>query len=232
MAPSRFPPTDLPASWNLALQAEFAQPYFRNLNDFLNRERDQHAVFPSEQDVFNAFRLTPLDQVRVVILGQDPYHDVGQAHGLSFSVRAGQPLPPSLRNIFKELQADKNIPPSPHGDLTSWAQQGILLLNTVMTVRAHEPHSHRNRGWEQFTTHVIRILNQSPNLMFVLWGKPAQEKASLIESRHTIIQGPHPSPLSARRGFFGSRPFSKIDEFLIDHGTQPINWQLPPAPDV
>jgi uracil-DNA glycosylase len=229
MAPSGFLPANLPASWNVALQAEFEQPYFRNLQEFLSSERDQHPVFPCERDVFNAFRLTPLDQVRVVILGQDPYHDVGQAHGLSFSVRAGQPLPPSLRNIFKELQADKNIPPSRHGDLTSWAQQGILLLNTVMTVRAHEPNSHRNRGWEQFTTQVIRILNQSQDLVFILWGKPAQEKATLIDSRHCVIQSPHPSPLSARRGFFGSRPFSKVDEFLISRGTYPINWQLPPA---
>jgi uracil-DNA glycosylase len=229
MAASQFPPIDLPASWNVALQAEFAQPYFRNLTHFLKRERDQQSVFPAEHNVFNAFRLTPLDQVRVVILGQDPYHDVGQAHGLSFSVLAGQPLPPSLRNIFKELHADKNIPPSPHGDLTSWAQQGILLLNTVMTVRAHEANSHRNRGWEQFTTQVIRILNQCQDVVFLLWGKPAQDKASLIDSRHGVITSPHPSPLSARRGFFGSRPFSKVDEFLISRGTSPINWQLPPA---
>jgi uracil-DNA glycosylase len=229
MAPSRLPPTDLPPSWSGALQSEFAQPYFRNLKVFLSSERDQYPVFPSEEDVFNAFRLTPLEQVRVVILGQDPYHDVGQAHGLSFSVRVGQPLPPSLRNIFKELQTDKNIPQSPHGDLSSWARQGILLLNTVMTVRAHEPNSHRNRGWEQFTTQVIRILNQCQDLVFVLWGKPAQDKASLIDSRHGVITSPHPSPLSARRGFFGSRPFSKVDEFLIRQGTPPIDWELPPA---
>ncbi|APZ95193.1 uracil-DNA glycosylase [Fuerstiella marisgermanici] len=217
---------NLPDCWRTSLADEFSQSRFQQLQQFVSRERQSHDVFPREDDVFNALRLTPLNDVRVLILGQDPYHDDGQAHGLSFSVQRGIKIPPSLRNMFKELQADLEIPPAEHGCLEAWAKQGVLLLNTVLTVRAHEANSHRKQGWEEFTDRIIACVNELPAVAFVLWGKPAQKKADLIDSRHLVIQSPHPSPLSARRGFFGSRPFSKINSWLEEHDMLPIDWRL------
>lgn len=219
---------NLPETWRSALGDPMGLPYFRSLEGFLEVERQAHSVFPAEPDVFQAFECTPLDQVRVVILGQDPYHDVGQAHGLAFSVRPGVKLPASLRNIFKELHADLGVPTPGNGCLIPWARQGVLLLNTVLTVRAHQAHSHRGRGWEVFTDQVIKHLGQqSEPLVFVLWGKPAQAKKKLIEaSRHLILEAPHPSPLSAHGGFFGSRPFSKINDALRGWGKAEIDWTL------
>ena len=218
---------ELPTCWQTALHDQFDRPYFHQLSEFVQQERRDHDVFPPANDVFNAFRLTPLSEVRVLILGQDPYHDNGQAHGLSFSVRPGIKIPPSLRNIFKELESDLGIVPPAHGCLTSWARQGVLLLNTVLTVRAHKANSHQKKGWEQFTDAVIQCVNEKESVIFVLWGKPAQKKAELIAPRHQVIQSPHPSPLSARRGFFGSQPFSKINTTLAATGDMKINWQLP-----
>lgn len=221
---------DLPSCWKSALKDEFEKPYFQELSEFVAGERARHDVFPPESDVFNALRLTPLKQVRVVILGQDPYHDVGQAHGLCFSVRPGIKIPPSLRNIYKELEADLGHEPVDHGCLTSWAEQGVLLLNTVLTVRAHAANSHKKRGWETFTDAVLNCVNQQNHVAFVLWGKPAQKKQTLINSRHFVIESAHPSPLSARRGFFGSRPFSAINADLAKHDDAPIDWNLPKIP--
>ncbi len=219
---------DLPPSWRTALCADLSSDWYLRLAKFVENERDQFQVFPSERDVFNALRLTPLDQVKVFLLGQDPYHDEGQAHGLSFSVPSGIRLPPSLRNIFRELHTDLGIPPASQGCLESWAKQGVLLLNAVLTVRAHEANSHRERGWEQLTAKILKCVNQRPHVAFVLWGSYAGKHSSLIDAdRHLIIQNAHPSPLSARRGFFGSRPFSRINAFLEHHGEQPIRWQLP-----
>ena len=214
----------LPVDWQQALNSEFETAYFLKLQQFVTEERQKFQVFPAENDVFNALKLTPLNQVRVLILGQDPYHDEGQAHGLSFSVRPGFPLPPSLRNIFRELQDDLGATVPEHGCLEAWARQGVLLLNTVLTVRAHEAFSHRNQGWEHFTSRVIECVNQRPNVAFVLWGKPAQAKMNLIDDRHLVVRSAHPSPLSARRGFFGSRPFSEINAYLSKHGSPPIKW--------
>lgn len=207
------------------------QPYFSALQAFVAQERQQHAVYPPAAEVFAAFALTAFEQVRVLLLGQDPYHQAGQAHGLCFSVRTGIPPPPSLGNIFRELRADLGYPPPAHGNLASWAKQGILLLNTVLTVRADQPLSHRGRGWETFTDAVIGRLNERAEpLVFVLWGKPAQQKLRLIDThRHAVIQAAHPSPLSATRGFFGSRPFSAINAALRRFGQAEIDWQLPPA---
>lgn len=218
----------IPESWLPACRSELTKPYFVELQAFVARERQQYDVFPPAEDVFNALALTPLPQVRVVLLGQDPYHDDGQAHGLCFSVRPGIRPPPSLRNIFKELNSDLGCPVPKHGDLTAWARQGVLLLNTVLTVRAHQPHSHRGRGWEQFTDHLIGTLNAGPRqLVFALWGRHAQQKKSLIDQgRHRTIEAAHPSPLSAGRGFFGSKPFSKINNALHSLGEPPIDWQL------
>ena len=217
---------ELPASWRQALTDEFGADYFRDLEAFVAAERMAHTVFPPAGDVFTALRLTPLDEVRVVILGQDPYHDEGQAHGLSFSVRRGVRLPPSLRNIFAELEADLGIRPHGHGCLEDWARQGVLLLNTVLTVRAHEAHSHRRRGWERLTDRIIGCVDARPKVAFVLWGKPAQSVAARIDDRHLVIESAHPSPLSAHRGFFGSRPFSKINAFLEANGGRAIDWRL------
>lgn len=217
---------DLPPAWSEALRPAIESDSFAALQSFLAEERAAHQVFPSEDDVFNAFRLTPLNQVKVLILGQDPYHDDGQAHGLSFSVQRGVAFPPSLRNIFKELVDDIGAAPPTHGSLESWARQGVLLLNTVLTVRAHEANSHRKRGWEEFTDHVIRVVNDRPHVAFVLWGNPAQQKRPLIDDRHLVVATAHPSPLSARRGFFGSRPFSKINQYLVDTKQRPIDWQI------
>ena len=216
----------LPDCWRMALEAEFGQPYFLRLMHFLRQEREQHQVFPAAADVFNSLMLTPLQHVRVVILGQDPYHDDGQAHGLSFSVQQGVRLPPSLRNIFRELHSDLGIEPTLHGCLQPWAEQGVLLLNTVLTVRAHAAGSHRGHGWEQLTTRVIQCVNEQQTAAFVLWGSHAQQKAEEISDRHLVIRSPHPSPLSARRGFFGSRPFSQVNQVLERTGQHPIEWDL------
>ena len=216
----------LPTCWQEALQYEFAADYFQTLQQFVNQQRQEASVFPAEDDVFNALKLTPLNEVRVLILGQDPYHDDGQAHGLSFSVQKGIKVPPSLLNIYKELETDLGIAPASHGHLESWATQGVLLLNTVLTVRAHEANSHKKRGWETFTTKVIECVNKQASVAFVLWGKPAQTKSTLIDKRHLLIESAHPSPLSARRGFFGSKPFSTINQFLKANGQPVIEWQL------
>lgn len=214
----------LPAEWRNVLRPALQTESFRRLSDFLTKEYAEQKVFPSEQDLFRAFRLTPPDAVRVLILGQDPYHDDGQANGLAFSVRDGMPLPPSLRNIFKEMNADLHVPIPDSGSLDHWAEQGILLLNTVLTVRAHAPASHQKKGWEAFTDAVIRTVSAfSRPVVFVLWGGPAQKKLPLIDlSRHTVLQSAHPSPLSAYRGFFGSRPFSAINRALEKAGSAPI----------
>jgi uracil-DNA glycosylase len=221
----------LPASWSAVLGNQLDEPYYRELTAFLERERREHTVYPPEADVFNAFKLTPFAAVKVVILGQDPYHDDGQAHGLAFSVRSGVKLPPSLRNIFKELEADIGCSKPASGDLEPWARQGVLLLNTVLTVRAHEPHSHAGKGWETFTDAAIqRVSAKTEPVVFVLWGAPAQKKLPLIDTaRHTVLKSPHPSPLSANRGFFGSRPFSTINAATEAAGNTPIEWCLPPA---
>jgi uracil-DNA glycosylase len=223
----------LPDSWSSVLADELSADYFSHLQTFLKTERDQHIVFPPADEVFTAFALTPYQRVRVLLLGQDPYHDTGQAHGLCFSVRPGVKPPPSLRNIYRELHDDLGCEIPNHGYLASWANQGVLMLNTVLTVRAHRAHSHRKRGWEQFTDAVIRRVNERKSrVVFVLWGKPAQEKIRLINTgQHAVIQAPHPSPLSARRGFLGSRPFSAINRVLRDAGQSEIDWCIPPLDD-
>lgn len=218
----------LPASWLAVLGAEFEQPYMRELRAFLVEEKARHRVFPPGADMFSAFNLTPFDRVRVVVLGQDPYHGAGQAHGLSFSVRRGVPPPPSLRNIFKELGTDVGLPTPPHGELTRWAEQGVLLLNAVLTVRENTANSHKDRGWEAFTDRVVESLNEGrEGLVFVLWGSHAAKKAARIDRRrHHVIASPHPSPFSASGGFFGSRPFSRINAYLRERGEAEIDWAL------
>ena len=220
-------PQSFPAGWRAVAADEFSKAYFRQLQRFVETERRRHCVFPAAENVYRAFELTPLPDVRVVILGQDPYHDDGQAHGLSFSVRPGVKSPPSLRNIFTELRSDLGTPPANHGCLEAWARQGVMLLNTVLTVRAHQAHSHRGKGWEEFTSRIIQAINQQPHVAFVLWGKSAQEIAGTLDERHLVIESPHPSPLSAYRGFFGSRPFSRINTFLRLTGQPEIQWELP-----
>jgi len=219
----------LPESWQPILADEVTKPYFQQLSAFVDEERSKYAVFPPEGSVFNALRYTPYSNVRVLLLGQDPYHDEGQAHGLAFSVLPGVKPPPSLRNMFGELKSDLGLPFPNNGYLVPWAEQGILLLNAVLTVRAHQPNSHKDHGWETFTDAIIRKVNEkSDPVVFVLWGGYARKKVPLIDaSRHTIIQSAHPSPLSANNGFFGSKPFSKINAALVAHGTPPINWQIP-----
>jgi uracil-DNA glycosylase len=220
----------IPASWRDVIGAEFDKPYFKALKEFVDGERAEHQVFPPEADVFNALRLTPYEQVRVFILGQDPYHDDGQAHGLAFSVLPGVKPPPSLANIFKELKTDIPGFTAPNnGYLVPWAEQGVLLLNAVLTVRAHTPNSHKNRGWETFTDAVIQAVAAKPDpVVFVLWGGYAQKKLGLIDAtKHTVIASAHPSPLSARSGFFGSKPFSQINATLEKAGKPPIDWRLP-----
>jgi uracil-DNA glycosylase len=208
---------------------QFRQPYFRDLMSFVDEERREHTVYPPEPDVFNAFRLTSYESVKVLILGQDPYHGEGQAHGLAFSVRPGVKPPPSLKNIFKELHTDVGCPVPKGGSLEPWARQGVLLLNAVLTVRAGQPNSHRGKGWEQFTDAAISAVSARPErVVFVLWGGPAQKKLSLIDTtRHAILKAPHPSPLSAKTGFFGSRPFSAVNAALRAAGQEPIDWCLP-----
>jgi uracil-DNA glycosylase len=219
----------LPASWKPALANEIKQPYFKALDGFVTQERKAHTVYPPEGEVFTALRLTPYQDVNVFILGQDPYHDDNQAHGLAFSVRPGVTPPPSLKNIFKELKSDAGFRIPNNGYLVPWAEQGVLLLNAVLTVRAHQPNSHKNKGWETFTDAVLRAVSARPEpVVFVLWGGYARKKASLIDTnRHVIIESAHPSPLSARSGFFGSRPFSKINAALRGAGKREVDWQLP-----
>ncbi|MDO4454569.1 MAG: uracil-DNA glycosylase [Eubacteriales bacterium] len=214
--------------WLEPLKPEFAKPYYKKLYQKVIEEYNTHMVFPEPNDIFNAFALTPLHKVKVVILGQDPYHGEGQAHGLCFSVKPGVDIPPSLLNIYKELQYDMGCEMPNNGYLVKWAQQGVLMLNTVLTVRAHQANSHRGIGWEEFTDAAIRILNrQDRPIVFLLWGRPAQMKKSMLNNpNHLILESAHPSPLSAYRGFFGSRPFSKTNEFLRQHGEKPIDWQI------
>ncbi|PCC74790.1 Uracil-DNA glycosylase [Nannocystis exedens] len=219
----------LPGSWHAALADEMAKPYFKDLVDFVGYERENNTVYPAEGDVFRAFELTPFEQVKVVLLGQDPYHDEGQAHGLCFSVLPGVKPPASLANIFKELAADLGCGVPSHGNLQSWAEQGVLLLNTVLTVRAHTPGSHKNKGWEKFTDAVIRALsNRGEPLVFALWGDFARKKAGLIdERRHRVLVAPHPSPILGKGPkFLGSRPFSAINAALEDLGYPAIDWQI------
>ncbi len=214
--------------WTQCLRSHLASESFQNLAQFIAQERTEHEVYPAAAQTFRAFEVTPYARTRVVILGQDPYHGPGQAHGLAFSVPLGVKTPPSLRNILRELCNDLGIPnpKADCGDLTSWGEQGVLLLNTVLTVRRGTPGSHQKKGWEAFTDHVIESLNRHPHrLVFILWGKPASQKKSLIDSRHATIESSHPSPLSAYRGFLDSRPFSKTNNILQSHGTQPIDWE-------
>ena len=215
--------------WQAALAGEKEQPYFQQLMQFLQQERLQgQTVFPPKERIFAALQTTPIDDVKVVILGQDPYHGAGQANGLCFSVHRDIAIPPSLQNIYKELQSDLGLAHPGHGDLSAWAEQGVLLLNTVLTVRAGQPQSHQNRGWETFTNRVISAVNERcEHVVFMLWGKPAQSKMTMIDSRrHTVLTAPHPSPLSAHRGFLGCRHFSKASAALQKHNQAPINWDL------
>ncbi|MDD5160382.1 MAG: uracil-DNA glycosylase [Sulfuricurvum sp.] len=215
-------------SWKEALKTEFAHPYMEELKEFLIEEKKNYTIFPHGSNIFNAFNSTHFEDVKVVILGQDPYHGAGQAHGLSFSVQYGVPLPPSLQNIFKELVADIGCSFPKSGDLSHWAHEGVLLLNTLLTVRSGEPFSHKDRGWERFTDQVIRAISeQREHIVFILWGVPAGKKASLIDpSKHRILTAPHPSPLSSYRGFFGSKPFSQTNEYLKSMQIVPIEWCL------
>ena len=212
--------------WEKALSGEFKKPYYRSLFQKVGEEYRKYRIYPPADDIFNAFHFTPLPAVRVVILGQDPYHEEGQAHGLSFSVKKGVEIPPSLVNIYQELHDDLGCPIPSHGCLEKWAKQGVMLLNTVLTVRAHQANSHRDIGWEEFTDAAIRVLAEEARpMVFILWGRPAQKKESMIyRKEHLVIKSPHPSPLSAYRGFFGSRPFSKTNAYLEGYGLEPIDW--------
>ena len=227
--PSANLPANFPASWAAAIGTEFDKPYFAKLRQFIVDERKAFDVLPPAADVFNAFRATPLDTVRVVILGQDPYPTPGHAHGLCFSVRPKVGIPASLRNIYRELHDDLGIPPASHGYLESWATQGVLLLNPVLTVRAGARDSHKGKGWEAFTDAVVAAVNALPRrVVFVLWGNGAKKKAAGVdEKKHTVIRGIHPSPMSAETGFFGSKPFSKVNAALEASGQAPIDWRLP-----
>ena len=214
--------------WLGPMSEEFKKPYYRKLYETVKHEYETREVYPAPDDIFNAFAFTPLKDVKVVILGQDPYHEPGQAHGLCFSVKKGVEVPPSLVNIYQELHDDLGCTIPSHGCLTKWAQQGVLMLNTVLTVRAHQANSHRGIGWEEFTDAAIMTLNgQDRPIVFILWGSPAQRKKIMLNNpQHLILQAPHPSPLSAFRGFFGSRPFSQTNEFLRSHGVEPVDWQI------
>ena len=214
--------------WLAALSSEFSKPYYSKLYHRVSEEYRTHIVFPPKADIFNAFHLTPLSDVKVVILGQDPYHNVGQAHGLSFSVQPGTDIPPSLVNIYKELHEDLGCFIPNNGYLKKWANEGVLLLNAVLTVRAHEANSHKEIGWEEFTDAAIRAVNlQERPIVFMLWGAPAGKKAALLNNpKHLILKAPHPSPLSAYRGFFGCRHFSKANDFLQKNGVEPVDWQI------
>lgn len=214
--------------WLTELTPEFHKPYYAKLFQFVKEEYNTTQIFPPADDIFNAFHLTPLSQVKVVILGQDPYHNVGQAHGLCFSVRPEVDIPPSLVNIYKELHDDLGCRIPNNGYLVKWAGQGVLMLNTVLTVRAHMANSHRGKGWEEFTDAAIAALNkQDRPIVFILWGRPAQTKERMLNNpNHLILKAPHPSPLSAYNGFFGSKPFSQTNRFLEEHGVSPIDWQI------
>ncbi len=214
--------------WLEGLSGEFQKPYYRKLYETVKTEYSAHVVFPSSEDIFNAFHLTPLKEVKAVILGQDPYHNVGQAHGLCFSVKPDIDIPPSLVNIYQELKDDLGCYIPNHGYLVKWALQGVLLLNTVLTVRAHQANSHRGIGWEEFTDAAIQVLNkQDRPIVYLLWGSPAQKKEAMLHNpKHLILKAPHPSPLSAYRGFFGCRHFSKANAFLTAHGLGAIDWQI------
>lgn len=216
------------AEWKTIIGAEFEKEYYRKLGKFVNYEYQKGTVYPEKDDIFTAFRLTPLSNVKVVILGQDPYHEPGQAHGLAFSVKPGVEIPPSLVNIYKELHDDLGCYIPDNGFLGKWAEQGVLLLNTVLTVRAHQALSHRGVGWETFTDAVIAAVNRIDRpIVFLLWGSPAQRKAEMLNNpNHLVLKAPHPSPLSAYRGFFGCKHFSTANRFLSEHGVEPIDWQI------
>lgn len=216
--------------WNPVLRGELAKPYFASLRSFVDEERRRHQVYPPADEVFAALHLTPYASVKVLILGQDPYHGPGQAHGLCFSVRPGVPVPPSLVNIHAELESDLGIPPPDHGCLDAWARQGVLLLNATLTVRAHQAASHQGKGWETFTDAVISaVAAKEERVVFILWGASARRKRALVDtSRHVVIESPHPSPLSAHRGFLGSRPFSRANAALVAAGREPVDWRIPP----
>lgn len=214
-------------SWEKELEEEMGKPYFRRLLENLEEAYAKESIFPDKEQIFSAFQLTPFHRVKVVILGQDPYHGKGQAEGLAFSVKKGVKIPPSLRNIYKELEEDLHMERPAHGSLASWAEQGVLLLNTVLTVREGEPNAHGGIGWKTFTDEVMRKLGQRREpMVFILWGNQAMEKKKLIASHHKIIASAHPSPLSARRGFFGSRPFSRANEYLESMGMGPVDWKI------
>lgn len=214
--------------WLEAIGDEFKKPYYADLYRFVKEEYTNYVIYPNADDIFNAFHFTPLKDVKVVILGQDPYHNVGQAHGLCFSVKPEVEIPPSLVNIYQELHDDLGCKIPNNGYLEKWARQGVLMLNTVLTVRAHQAGSHQGKGWEQFTDAVIEAVNaQDRPIVFILWGKPAKMKKKMLTNpNHLILEAPHPSPLSAYRGFFGSRPFSQTNEFLESHGLTAIDWQI------
>ncbi len=214
--------------WQEALSGEFSKPYYKELYNFIKKEYHEQVIYPPSEYIFNALHYTPLSKVKVVILGQDPYHEPGQAHGLSFSVLPGQDAPPSLVNIYNELKDDLGCYIPNNGYLKKWADQGVLLLNTVLTVRAHNANSHKGRGWEQFTDAAIRAVNkQDRPIVYLLWGRPAQMKADMIDNpKHLVLKAPHPSPLSAYRGFFGCKHFSMCNDFLIKNGEEPIDWQI------
>ena len=220
---------DFGNDWNEVLRGEFEKEYYLKLREFLKTEYSSYRVYPPMEHIFRALKETPYDKVKAVILGQDPYHEPGQAQGLCFSVPEGVKQPPSLVNIFKEMQADLGVRPPSHGNLLTWAHQGVLLLNAVLTVREHEANSHKNKGWEQFTDRVISLFNDREDpVVFILWGANAKAKASLITNdRHCILTGAHPSPLSAHNGFWGGRYFSRTNEFLEERGSEPINWRIP-----
>lgn len=217
--------------WQPILDQASDRDTYQRLRSFLKEEYQTTTVYPPMDDLWTAFEATDFDQVKVVILGQDPYHGPGQSHGLAFSVRPGIKIPPSLRNIYKELESDLGIKAPDHGYLMDWAKSGVLLLNTVLTVRAGQAHSHRKKGWEEFTNEVIQELNKRDRpMVFILWGKAASSKKNMIDTnKHGVIESPHPSPLSAHRGFFGSRPFSKANAFLKDRGQEPVDWHLSPV---
>ena len=214
--------------WLEPLSAEFKKPYYRTLYETVVNEYKTHTVFPPSDDIFNAFALTPLSEVKVLILGQDPYHEPGQAHGLSFSVKPGIEIPPSLANIYRELQDDLGCHFPDNGFLEKWARQGVMLLNTVLTVRNHQANSHKNIGWEEFTDAAIRVLNEQDRpIVYMLWGRPAQTKRAMLDNpKHLVLTAPHPSPLSAYKGFFGCRHFSRANEFLVNNGLDAIDWQI------